>query len=619
MNQIDLSIWGIRDGFEKDGIFHTHNLQAVKAKHNDRLRTLSNNLGSKGFFTIQHVENKVIISHIDTDINEYTPNGSGRPGYVVFSLIIDNDKQFNKSPRDFLISLSKFYKSRVKEGNQNNFTEEEIRTALASLSLIPSDRKNIQEQISGFSYYTDSSSIDSYLTGNIPFAAFGELTLIPTQLDSSGNYKEVLSIEDVTKSKLQYINIFEAERLFRKKQEDDREREILAQQELKRKQAITELFSRDISELIKLDNTEELLQKYNSFEYKQLLDPQLIRLIQEQKEKYDKRAQNKLESQREQELIQQLYAAHRNKDLARAIIIFDQIKNKTVISSSIINELAEFEKKNAETTRELHVLEVQKRETKKSNKKRLENIAFVTTLLIILAALASYHFQTPAYFYSSVESPNPSDTIKSEDRETTPIKDDTTIRDNGGVQIDDESNDTLKSNFLNHKNISSMHIEGFKKPFGIVYIQYSEKGDYRKAATEPELKNPESIIRDIKLIELLNNRFGLNVTVPRVKNPKPEPKPETEPKPKPESKPEGPKGGQKVLIDFPSDKLTTAKTYKKNLLSPEMDKNLKKNWAIEIKAIKKLYDEGKEIKYKANKLTERILEQCEAEANKHIQ
>ena len=56
--KIEISIWGIRRGFEKEGFFHTHNNAAIKASQQDRFRKICNSIGNKGFFNIQHIQGK---------------------------------------------------------------------------------------------------------------------------------------------------------------------------------------------------------------------------------------------------------------------------------------------------------------------------------------------------------------------------------------------------------------------------------------------------------------------------------------------------------------------------------------------------------------------------------
>ena len=40
MNNVHLSIWGIRDGFEKTGMFHTHDIAELKKIQQDRFRDI---------------------------------------------------------------------------------------------------------------------------------------------------------------------------------------------------------------------------------------------------------------------------------------------------------------------------------------------------------------------------------------------------------------------------------------------------------------------------------------------------------------------------------------------------------------------------------------------------
>ena len=171
--------------------------------------------------------------------------------------------------------------------------------------------------------------------------------------------KEKGAISDAEFKKM--LDILEAESKKEEIAEDQQKNAVESnnaeQLELRQKEAEqkirtqAEQTTREILELHKLGKIEEVFNLFTRFERKDLFDPKIQQLLNKEKAEIEERNKRKTEANRDQELIQQLYAAHRNKDLARAIIIFEQIKNKTVISSLIINELAEFEKKNAEDTR----------------------------------------------------------------------------------------------------------------------------------------------------------------------------------------------------------------------------------------------------------------------------
>jgi hypothetical protein len=620
MNQIDLSIWGIRRGFEKDGIFHTHDIKAVRALQTDRFRNLSNSIGNKGFYILQHRQGKTIISFVDTSIREFLPTGA-RPGYVVFSLIIDNRVAFTRSPRTFLHELANFYKTRVGEGDRNNFTTDEITSALASMSLIQNDQMSINENNHAYTYFTDASKLDSFLTGKVPFAAFGELALIPTEIDlATRKFKELAFIDESYGLRPQFIDIFEAELIFRKKQEDDREREILAQQEIKRKQEQTEIFSREISELIKLENTEELLQRYNSFEYKQLLDPQLIRLIQEQKEQYDKKAQNKLDSKREQELVQQCIRAYNANDIETAYIKYEQIKNKNSLIPSIQKSLQEYETKLA---KDAQIESDRRRLIKKQAQKKSKiqkNILYSLFFLLIVGGVYSFLTETPGFLYQTEENNSDNDTTNESNK--------------AGKKNQDTTNkstlsafDSLKAKFLNHESIASEDLQiipDFISKFGIVYIQYSEKGDYRKAKTEPTLSKPESIIKDVKEIQFLNETFNLNVVIPQSENQNQLPIPaqqqqqqQTIHRQTRQEQPRQEQNSSAELPEFPLRYLNEAEELKKKINDNAVSSEEKKVAAERIKAIKKDYVSNVNKKWKENPKIHRKLTSCETVALTH--
>jgi hypothetical protein len=613
MNNIELSIWGIRRGFEREGIYHTHEIQGVKATQTDRFRNLANTLGNKGFYLIQHTQQKTIISYIETGIREYKPNGPGRQGYVVFSLIIDSNKVFTKSPRAFLNELANFYKTRVGEGDRNNFSTEEINGALASLTLSHNQQYNIQENVRAYSYYSDPSKLDQYLTGNIPFAAFGELALIPTEKDPNTNqFKEVNFINESYGIKPQFIDIFEADQLFRKKQDDDRERELLAQQEAQKLKALANQTTIEIRELIKLGKIEEALTKFSSFDRKDLFDPQMKQQLNEKKAEYDQRNKTKNEANRDQELIEQLYEAYRRKDLATTQIKFDQIKNKDFISSSIKKDLAEFEMKNADEAR---VKREREKEIKalENRKKQLANrIGFAIAFLILIGGgFASYQFKTPAYFYTSVESSK-----KGEKDNTIIGKSDTLLK------LNPESTDSISVKFLSHQPIRALEVIEFKqspRPFEDVFIQYTKNGEYRKAKNKAGLKDDKNVIKDEQDIQILNNRFGLNVTVQGGQKPEPARQQQQQQGGQQQQRGQQQRGQQQQqqqqqqqnssleLPEFPEIYVTEAEKLKNQINDPKVSSEAKKQAVERIKEIKRDFTSNVNKKWKWNDRVQRKL------------
>jgi len=134
---IDFSIWGIRRGFEPAGMLHSHTYPEVMVLQKDRFRSLSNAIGGKGFYLINRLGTRLVITYVHTGIREYVPNGSPRPGYVAFSLIIPGNLAFDHSPRAVLQQMATFYEERVGETQNNNFSEAEIRGLLSSPNMLP--------------------------------------------------------------------------------------------------------------------------------------------------------------------------------------------------------------------------------------------------------------------------------------------------------------------------------------------------------------------------------------------------------------------------------------------------------------------------------------------------
>lgn len=165
MSTIHFSIWGIRDGFERNGMFHTHDIAPVKALQKDRFRDISTKVGSFGFYMIQRAGGYIMISFVNTRIREArTTSDLGRPGHVVFSLILPENLQLNQSPRLILKAISDFYAERVKDGTKNNFEAEEILHYLSGLSTRTRSAQATLRPGSHYSYYSNEVQLDEFLT-----------------------------------------------------------------------------------------------------------------------------------------------------------------------------------------------------------------------------------------------------------------------------------------------------------------------------------------------------------------------------------------------------------------------------------------------------------------------
>jgi hypothetical protein len=230
MNNIDISIWGIRDGFQQGGFFHSHNLPAVKEIQQDRFRSVKNAIGREGFFMTHRKGGKFIVTYCDTSIKEYNPT-SKRGAYVCFSLIIDEMLAFSNSPRLVLKELAAFYVSRVGDTNSNNFDAEDIQ---AYTRKIQTEQKRTSGSVlsgSHYLYYTSQEKIDEVMTGKLAFVNLSELVLIPNnEIDPKSNsFLDLDFYDDSFGEKPRYFNLKSAQELYendenqkRKKEEEER-------------------------------------------------------------------------------------------------------------------------------------------------------------------------------------------------------------------------------------------------------------------------------------------------------------------------------------------------------------------------------------------------------------
>ena len=395
--KIEISIWGIRRGFEKEGFFHTHNNAAIKASQQDRFRKICNSIGNKGFFNVQHIQGKTVISYIDSGVREFLPPRP-RPGYAVFSLIISNQEVFEKSPRAVLLELSHFYRSRVGESNQNNFNSAEIEFFLNKLTIAPAPALQIRENISSYTYYADASHIDHFLTGNIPFASFGELIFIPSEYNpTTGKFKELDFIDDSFRSNPQFIDLRLAESRFMKERESDLEKQRIAEQQKKEKQLQIQLIEQVLINMIKLGKFDEANQKYEQFPHKAYINQGITNQLYEHKRVQEDQVKEILTLKQEADLIDSIIMAERKGDLDLALSSYKKLNNKNHANLTV-NLKTKLENYDADLKQQRASEEQQKiakAEAKTARAKRKKMILSLSILAVVGLCATSFFLKVP--------------------------------------------------------------------------------------------------------------------------------------------------------------------------------------------------------------------------------
>ena len=395
--KIEISIWGIRRGFEKEGFFHTHNNAAIKASQQDRFRKICNSIGNKGFFNVQHIQGKTVISYIDSGVREFLPPRP-RPGYAVFSLIISNQEVFEKSPRAVLLELSHFYRSRVGESNQNNFNSAEIEFFLNKLTIAPAPALQIRENISSYTYYADASHIDHFLTGNIPFASFGELIFIPSEYNpTTGKFKELDFIDDSFRSNPQFIDLRLAESRFMKERESDLEKQRIAEQQKKEKQLQIQFIEQVLINMIKLGKFDEANQKYEQFPHKAYINQGITNQLYEHKRVQEDQVKEILTLKQEADLIDSMIMAERKGDLDLALSSYKKLNNKNHANLTV-NLKTKLENYDADLKQQRASEEQQKiakAEAKTARAKRKKMILSFSILAVIGLCATSFFLKVP--------------------------------------------------------------------------------------------------------------------------------------------------------------------------------------------------------------------------------
>ena len=396
--KIEISIWGIRRGFEKEGFFHTHNIAAVKATQQDRFRNICNSIGNKGFYNIQHIQGKTIISFIDSGVREYLPTGP-RPGYAVFSLILSSQDVFEQSPRPVLLELAHFYRSRVGESSQNNFNSAEIEYFLNKLKIVPAENLQIRENESAYCYYTDVAQIDHYLTGNIPFASYGELLFIPSEFNpSTGKFKEIDFIDDSFRSKPQLIDLRQAESQFLKDRESEIARQRQAEQERLQRQQQVQFLENELNNMLRHNKKEEALQKLEQSPLRSYVNPSISQQLTQYKNEKEEQNKGALTQQQDNRLVEDLLMAWRSREMDLALSLYKKLSNRTHpnLTFDITSKLEQYDAnlKQMRQEEEDSKKAAREEEGKKAKKKKRAKLRFLVSIIGLFAA--SFFLKIPA-------------------------------------------------------------------------------------------------------------------------------------------------------------------------------------------------------------------------------
>ena len=402
MSSLNFSIWGIRDGFELNGMLHTHNISSLKSLQRDRFRDLANMVGGDGFFMIHRKGGDTMISFVNTKIKEARTNEqAGRPGHVVFSLILQNNLQLNQSPRLILQAISAFYVDCVKDGTRNNFVEEEILHFLSGLTTRPKDSVAPLAEGSFYSFHTDENQLDEFLTGNASLANLSEWLLIYNEPDENGNYQNMIFWEGAFGIVPEYFDF--VEQRSNKEKNDGLKRAQVIEDKKKADEQSTKVKSLEekIENYLSQNYPQEALKLWNASDYKLNVSAGLTARLKSIEQGL---LQNQVTAQQlkeDDDSLAKLNRSFQDNNLEEALIYFHKlhnknhpkldpnIKKKVMISA---NEKQVEQEKEEEKDRTIRI----KQEKNKRFKKRI-SLAIIG--LVLITSVLSYFTMVPAFLW----------------------------------------------------------------------------------------------------------------------------------------------------------------------------------------------------------------------------
>jgi hypothetical protein len=395
---IEFSIWGIREGFEKYGMFHTHDVLSIKALHKDRYRKLSNEVGGSGFYMIHRVVGYIMISYVNTRIKEAETTGDQRrPGYVVFSLILPENLQLNQSPRLILRAISDLYAERVKDGTKNNFEAEEIQYYLSRLSTRPRNTQAPFLSGSHFTYYSDESQLDEYLTGDASIAHLSEWLWLYNAPDANGTYANSVYWEgsyfDVAKVRQERTISIERQ----KKDENDRKNE--EQQRIQYLQAL----EKQLNTYIEQGAIQEALKVWNDSPYKLHISPNLKAALQREEDKINANQVKAQHQKEDNDSLEELNRALRGNNLDLALTWYNKLHDKTHprLAIEVKQKLQVYEQDKLQQQAQEEERMRSERADSERKRKRNKGIIIGSVAGMLILFVLSFFTMVPAFLWDS--------------------------------------------------------------------------------------------------------------------------------------------------------------------------------------------------------------------------
>ena len=402
MSSLNFSIWGIRDGFELNGMLHTHNISSLKSLQRDRFRDLANMVGGDGFFMIHRKGGDTMISFVNTKIKEArTSSQTGRPGHVVFSLILQNNLQLNQSPRLILQAISAFYVDCVKDGTRNNFVEEEILHFLSGLTTRPKDSAAPLAEGSFYSFHTDENQLDEFLTGNASLANLSEWILIYNEPDKSGNYQNMIFWEGAFGIVPEYFDFVERRSNKEKNEALHRAQGIEDKKKAEEQSTKIKSLEENIEKYLSQKYPLEALKLWNASPYKLNVSAGLTARLKTIEQDL---LQNQVTTQLQKEDLDSLAELNRSfqrDNLDDALKYFNKLHNKNhpLLNPDIKQKVLNFANKKQSKQEEEEENERTIRLKQEKNKSLKKHISLTLIGLVLITSVLSYFTMVPAFLW----------------------------------------------------------------------------------------------------------------------------------------------------------------------------------------------------------------------------